>query len=332
MLKCIVWDLDGTIWDGELGGGSVTLREGAAELIRLADARGVLQSIASKSDPEAAMEKLSSLGIDKFFLYPQIAETVSKAACIRKIAKQLNIDTDSVAFIDDSPFERYEVRRYLPEVSVYAADDLSALHGYLEGLAENGGQNRRELMLMREKRLSARQAFLGSREEFLKECRMVLTIREALADDLIRAAELASRANKLNNTRERPDEEHLSVYMDEGDKRIYVCELDDIFGCHGIVGVCLLRLSDSLYIDLFCISCRVEGRGIGAAFLGEVIRRAAVCQKKALCAYKQYKRDISAYLLLKMLGFTTAWKEQDISMMRLELPCRVILPEWIKIL
>ena len=82
-IKCIIWDLDGTIWDGILlESDDVMLKTGIKEIIRTLDSRGILHSIASKNDYEIALSKLSKFGLDEFFLFPEInwnakSETIS---------------------------------------------------------------------------------------------------------------------------------------------------------------------------------------------------------------------------------------------------------------
>lgn len=108
-IKCVIWDLDNTLWDGVLlEDNQVSLRDNVAELIKALDNRGILQSIASKNDYLKAMEKLRELGLREYFLYPQINWN-SKAFSIKEIARLINIGTDAIAFIDDQPFELEEV-------------------------------------------------------------------------------------------------------------------------------------------------------------------------------------------------------------------------------
>ncbi len=108
-VKCVVWDLDHTVWDGILlEDGDVPLRPGVLDAIRTLDGRGILQSVASRNDADAAMARLRALGIDEYFLYPQINWN-AKGQNVAQIAKSLNIGLDTLLFIDDQPFEREEV-------------------------------------------------------------------------------------------------------------------------------------------------------------------------------------------------------------------------------
>src|SRR5690625_82784 len=108
-VKCVVWDLDNTVWDGVLlEGEGLVVRPGIREAMETFDKRGILQSIASKNEFEPAWERLEKFGLAEFFLYPQIGWG-AKSESIRKIAEELNIGLDTFAFFDDQPFERDEV-------------------------------------------------------------------------------------------------------------------------------------------------------------------------------------------------------------------------------
>jgi FkbH-like protein len=116
-IKCIVWDLDNTLWNGVLlEDGDVTVRPAVVERIHELDRKGVLHSIASKNDRDAAMEKLRALGLEEMFLHPQINWN-PKSDSIRHLAKALNLGLDAFAFVDDQEFERAEVAHGVPEVT-----------------------------------------------------------------------------------------------------------------------------------------------------------------------------------------------------------------------
>src|SRR5688572_4650031 len=115
-IKLLVWDLDNTLWHGTLlEGDNLRIREGLVTTLEALDQRGILHSVASKNDHDLAMAKLKEAGLDEYFLYPHVNWN-SKAANIRSIVESLNIGMDTVAFIDDEPFEREEVKHTLPDV------------------------------------------------------------------------------------------------------------------------------------------------------------------------------------------------------------------------
>src|SRR5215211_459973 len=123
-VKCVVWDLDQTLWQGTLlEGDRVVLTPGVTEVVQELDRRGILQSIASRNDAAAASEKLTEFGLADFFLLPQIGWG-SKADLIKAIASGLGLALDAIAFVDDEAFERDEVRHFLPEVTTIAPSEI----------------------------------------------------------------------------------------------------------------------------------------------------------------------------------------------------------------
>lgn len=339
MIKCLIWDLDDTLWEGTLSEDRrVTLRPGIIEVLRSLDARGVLLSIASRNDHEDAMEKLMELGLAHYFIYPQIG-WAPKAEGIRRIVSRLNIGVDAAAFIDDNPFEREEARACLPGLAVYEA----GVYGQLPDLPEfqapaitGEAGRRRELMLIRAEREDAERQFPGTREEFLRSCSMELMVRPARQQDSARVYELAARTNQWNNGLERVSQDVVRNYMEMGDKRLYVAELKDRFGDHGIVAVAMLDLLEEglAEIRLFCISCRIEGRGIGNAFLGTVLELLQLDHpelREVRCGYKSESRNRPALMLLKLLGFTLQERKDDFSVYGLPLPVSYLTPDWIHV-
>ncbi len=337
MIKCIVWDLDGTLWDGTLRDNpNVLLRPEAKQLLEEADRAGVIHSIASRNDSEEAKQKLNELGAAQYFLFPQISQSDSKVVSLRKIADRFGIGLDSICFLDDNPFERYEVGRYLPEVMVCDASRLDLVRDELAAQAGAAPpSNHRELMALREARLRAEEAFTGTREEFLQECHMVLRVRAARREDLGRIWELVMRTNQLNNLRARWGREVLEEYIGQEDRFLYICELDDRFGRHGIVGAALFHWKEhELTLDLFCISCRIEGQGVAAAFLGEAAELAFSSKpqaKKLVCFYQVSDRSRAAFLLLKTLGFEALEKKDGQIRLELMAPFHKKPSPWIEI-
>ena len=117
-IKCIVWDLDNTIWDGTLTESkNVKLKHYIKDIIGELDARGILNSIASKNNYGDAVEKLKEFGIYEYFLYPEINWN-PKSSSIANIQKNLNIGIDTFMFIDDQQFELDEVKLFMMKLNV----------------------------------------------------------------------------------------------------------------------------------------------------------------------------------------------------------------------
>lgn len=339
MIKCVVWDLDDTLWEGTLreDEAGIKLLPEIAAVIDTLDRRGILHSIASRNSWEQVKSKLDQLGIAHFFLYPQ-CHFDSKAASMERIAKELNIGLDTLAFVDNDPFERFEVNYYVPQVRTYAAHQYRELPEYPEfkvGHATDETASRRQYMQARQLREEARKEHKGSREQFLKECRMKLQIRMARQEDYPRVVELSHRTNQMNSLLERIDFPFVESFCSRDSHYLYVAKLEDRFGEHGLIGTCFVTAAhDRIDIKLFCISCRIEGRGIAAAFLYTVLERLGRQMPKATtvrCQLVRKQRNLPARLLLEMLGFkkTTTEDEQSAYMLDLPLPRKAF--DWLEI-
>ena len=128
-VKCVVWDLDNTMWDGILvedGPEKLRLKPGIAEVIRELDGRGILNSIASKNNHDEALQVLKRFELDDYFVFPQISWS-PKSQALKTIANDLNIGLNTLLFIDDSNFELQEIRAACPDVRVVPAADYRAL-------------------------------------------------------------------------------------------------------------------------------------------------------------------------------------------------------------
>ncbi|MDR1664904.1 MAG: HAD-IIIC family phosphatase [Clostridiales bacterium] len=333
MIKCIVWDLDDTLWQGTLGESfenEPSLNQTAVKLILEADARGVFQSIASRSDREKALGSLNRHGLGKYFINPLIAPYLHKPAALLEAAAHFNIGTDSLAFVDDNPFERYEVSRYVPDARVFDVSEIDVLSEMISGLPEVSSE-RRVWMRRREDRLKAEKAFTGSREEFLRECKMALSVRQAAGRDFPRINELACRARQINTAYGGENKANMFPATVEapGSQSAYVCELTDIFGFHGIVGAAVIRHGEGgAFLDLFCVSCRVEGRGIAAAFMGEILRGLKGGEIFCRC---ENPREGTAFALLKSMGFRVVGQTGGGALLALRLPCAGAGVSWINV-
>jgi FkbH-like protein len=278
VVKCVVWDLDHTLWQGTLlDGDSLTLKPGIERVVGELDARGILQSVASKNEHDAAWAALTSFGLNDYFVCPQIS-WADKSESLRRIARNLQISTDSLAFVDDQPFERDEVRFFLPEVLTIDAADVE---GMLElpklqpGFVTEESRLRRTIYQADAERERAEQAFEGPRTKFLATLGTELTVRPAAQADLDRAEELTVRTNQLNTSGRTYSAEELSALVNSDDHMVLVAELEDRYGKSGIIGLALIETGrDGWMLKLFIMSCRVISRGIGAVVLSAILKDA----------------------------------------------------------
>ncbi len=275
LCKCVIWDLDNTVWDGICLEGQVTPRPEAVRTLEALHTRGILHSIASRGDEAVALQTLEDHRLRPFFLAPKI-NWLPKSTNILDIVRTFNLPPDAAAFIDDDPFEREQVAWMLPGVRVFSADQaagLPDLPGFDPGPLTREAINRNRLYQEEEARKTAERDF-ASREDFLLSCGMELTVRHAVATDVPRVLELMKRTHQMNSTGLLPDEAEVHrMLADNGDiHSLYVAELRDRFGSCGIIGTVMAETVGTRWdIQLFAMSCRVMGRGVERAILSTLI-------------------------------------------------------------
>jgi FkbH-like protein len=302
--KCLVLDLDNTLWGGVIGddglegiilGQGDALGEGFLALqsyVREQGKRGVILAVCSKNDEANALapfEKHPEMLLKRSEIASFVANWNDKASNIRAIAEELNIGLDSLVFVDDSPFERNLVRRELPMVAVPEIPDDPALvphcladAGYFEGLSvttEDRVRNR-QYLANRERETLKGQA--GDLPSYLKSLEMRLIWRPFDAIGLHRIVQLINKTNQFNLTTRRYEDEDVRAVM--ADARAFGLQLRlvDRYGDNGIISIIIGRLCDAarpsngadLVIDTWLMSCRVLGRQVEQASLNIVAAEA----------------------------------------------------------
>jgi len=276
--KCIVWDLDNTIWDGICLEGKVHLRSGINRTIRELDNRGVLHSIASRGEKDVALKILKQFKLEDYFLVPQI-NWFPKYYNLKRISDELGIALDSIVFIDDDPFELEQIGFMLPQVltiNANKASELTYMSVFPSRNLTKESKNRRAFYQVEQERKLA-EASYSNREDFLKSCNMKLKIRPMRKTDAERVLELMSRTHQLNTAGSIFNEEELNgiVSGHSKTKRVMTASLSDKFGSYGIIGVAITEIIDGVCRLIYlAISCRVMGRGIERALLTNQIHLA----------------------------------------------------------
>jgi FkbH-like protein len=307
-VKCVVWDLDNTIWEGILlEDEAVALRQDAVAAIKALDERGILNSIASRNDCAAAIQKLEEFGLRNYFVYPRI-DWNAKVASVEAIARAINIGTDAIAFVDDQAFERDAISFSLPEVLCIDAADVRGLADRPEfavGTVTAEARDRRRMLLGDMARRQAEADFVGSQEEFLATLGMVFTIGLAGEDDLARAEELTLRTNQLNATGYTYSYEELDAFRTSPRHRLFMASLEDRYGRYGKIGLALLELGEAVWtLKLLLMSCRVMSRGVGGVLLNYVKRLARSHQVTLRAEFVPTDRNRQMYVTFKFAGFT----------------------------
>jgi len=274
-IKCVVWDLDNTLWDGTLvedGPGKLKLKPEIADVIRALDASGILHSIASKNNHDEAMQVLKRFQIDEYFLCPQISWR-PKSEGIGAIARQLNIGTDSLLFVDDSQFELEQVKAVYPEVRVLDALQYRTLPEMEECQAPVTAESkeRRKMYQVDAARQDMAEGFGNDYMAFLRHCQIQLSIRPMTQENLDRVHELTQRTNQMNFSGNRYDRDVLRKLVATPYLNTYVLSCEDRFGSYGIVGFSIVDTREPRMTDLM-FSCRIQSKRVEHAFLGHIIR------------------------------------------------------------
>lgn len=306
-IKCVVWDLDNTLWDGVLlEGGAVTVRpEVVAEIKRL-DEIGILHSIASKNDHDAAIARLKEAGIEEYFLYPQINWN-PKSSSIEAIAKAINIGIDALAFVDDQPFEREEVAHAHPSVVTVDALELDVLKNpaFEPRFVTDESRQRRHMYRGDAARNRVEQEYSGTSDEFLATLGMKFTIRHAEVDDLRRAEELTVRTNQLNSTGRTYSYEELDALRQSDDHVLLVASLTDKYGTYGTIGLALAeRGRPAWHLHMLLMSCRVMARGVGTVLLNYIMTLAKADGAKLRADFVETGRNRVMYVTYAFAGFS----------------------------
>lgn len=329
--KCLVCDLDNTLWGGVIGEDGMTgIRIGAEHpgaafqalqraILDLAQ-RGVILAIASKNNPDDALEAIRDhpgmLLRPDHFAALRINWT-DKATNLKEIAAELNIGVDSLAFIDDNPVERSWVRERLPEVTVIDLPRDPA--GYVRALRDSmvferltlTAEDRERGRQYAEQRVrSELQRQAGSIEEFYESLEQAVEIAHVTPMTLARVAQLTNKTNQFNLTTRRYTEQDIQRMADSSDWRVYSIVVRDRFGDNGLVGVAISQVRRDgdrtvCELDSFLLSCRVIGRTVETAFLAAVVEEARAAGATLLRSwFIPTKKNPPAKDFLSSQGFT----------------------------
>lgn len=307
-VKCLVWDLDNTLWRGVLlEDGDVRLSEEIRRVIVGLDERGILQSVASRNDHDHAWRRLVDLGVAEYLVLPHIGWG-PKSASIAAIADRLRFAHSAMAFIDDQPAERAEVAYRLPGVRCYPAEmapRLLDLPEFSPARLTEDSRHRRAMYQANFARETARAEFTGPDEEFLRTLGLRMQIRRADERDLDRAEELTLRTSQMNATGVHYSHQTLRTLLSDPRHEVLVVTMTDRFGPHGAVGVLLIEKHATVWhLKLLATSCRVVAFGAGAVTLGWLSDRAAAAGVHLVADFRRTDRNRMMEVAYRFAGFT----------------------------
>lgn len=296
--KCLVLDLDNTLWGGIIGEDGIEHIELGEDGIGLAYVdfqkeilnlyrKGIILSIASKNnwdDVKEMFDEHPSLVVkEKHFACIKVNWN-NKVKNIKEIAAELNIGLDSLVFIDDNPSERELVKMSLPQVYVpEPPDDPAFLKDFIIKLGldvfnrvslTEEDKERGQLYKAQALRVSLKKS-VATLEDFYYSLEMTAIIKQDDHSSIGRLAQLTQRTNQFNLTTRRYTENDIKSFLQNSSYRCYSLNLVDKFGSNGIVGLMILRRKDRItwQIDTFLLSCRIIGRTVEEAFMFFVINK-----------------------------------------------------------
>jgi FkbH-like protein len=343
--KCIVLDLDNTLWGGVLGEeGPSGIALGPQwpgqqfldfqrELLDLQH-QGMLLAVSSKNNESEVLTVLREhphMLIRERHLAALRANWDDKAGNIRSIARELNIGLDHMLLIDDSPHERAWVREQIPQLvvpelpadSTQYADWIGSLPSLLV-LGQTTEDARRTALYHETRERESYRSSVGSVEDFLRGLELKVHIDAVSDESMGRVVQLLAKTNQFNLTTRRHDEATIRRGVASRGWRVYTMRVADRFGDFGLTGVAIaVPGPDAWHVDSFLMSCRVIGKSVESALLAAIAVDARAAGAGALSAeFFDSGRNQVAATFLPNHGFEEQAKGRWIR--RLDRPG----PEW----
>lgn len=333
--KCVVLDLDNTLWGGvigddgmngieigELGKGHVytNLQRWLKELKDY----GIILAVCSKNDEAVAkepFEKHEDMVLRLSDIAVFVANWEDKATNIKLIQQTLNIGMDSIVFLDDNAFERNLVRERclgitVPELPEDPAEWLAFLQreNYFETASFTGVSEDRTAQYQAEFRRRQSEASYDSIDDYLESLEMVAHAAAFDAEHAARIAQLTQRSNQFNLRTVRYTEEEVARLLEDADVVTRYYTLRDKFGDHGLIALAILRRTDddTMFVDTWLMSCRVLKRTMEAFVVNDLtlLARSAGCRN--LCGeYQPTAKNKMVSEIYDTFGFTLTEETAD---------------------
>ncbi|MFI7354935.1 HAD-IIIC family phosphatase [Streptomyces avidinii] len=327
--KCLVLDLDNTLWDGVLGddgpdgiAAAGTLRGEAfgafQKCVKQLASQGVLLAVSSKNDEGPVLEALNThpdLVLRETDFVAVNANWEPKEGNLADIARALDLGTDALVLADDSPAERAGVRLGAPEVAVVALDEEPALHitrlladGWFDTLALTDEDRARGGAYRRQRERRALHAGSGTHEEFLRALEVTVELAPPRRHEFARVSQLTLRTRQFNLTGGGHSESDLAALAADPQRLLLAARSADRFGDNGLVGAVLGTFAEGvLHLDNMWLSCRVLARGVEQACLAVLLARARALGLSAVtAAYVPTVRNHRTREVYPSCGFTRA--------------------------
>jgi len=295
--RCIVLDLDNTLWGGivgEDGYDGIKLGAGAQgnsfiefqKYLLSLHQRGILLAINSKNNPDDALDVITN--------HPDMILRKEHFACMKinwndkvsnmiDIAKELNFGLDYLVYFDDDPVNRDFMKSSLPDVlTVELPNDPSQYAIILKNMKEfnvlkiTDEDAKRGQMYVQQNNRQEFERSVTNLDEFLKQLKLKVKIKEADKFSIPRISQLTLKTNQFNLTTKRYQEEDIKNFVEDKNIETGYAQVEDKFGDNGITSVFILnkRNPKEWYLDTFLLSCRIMGREIEKCIMSHIISKA----------------------------------------------------------
>ena len=310
-VKCVIWDLDNTLWEGVLiEDKNVKLRQEFVELVKHLDSCGIVNSIVSKNNLEEVVTKLKEFGINDYFVFKKV-NWDPKSVNISKTIRQMNINPNTIVFVDDNPFERNEVSLSHPSLTCLDPSEIvefSKCKRFNVVVTEDS-KNRRHTYQMLESMKNEEEAWGGNIDDFLKNCHIIVLLSKPTNNNIMRCYELLQRTNQLNSSGRRLSLEEVQHIVASDKYDTYVLNSSDKFGDYGIVGFMIVeKLDTGAHLTDFVISCRVANKKIETSVVNYLAKK---YDGKIFFHYKKTSLNGPMYRIVEELEMRKISENED---------------------
>lgn len=328
--KCLVLDLDNTLWGGVLGEEGIEgIQIGGdypgkaflywQEALQQLAKNGVILAICSKNNEQDVLEVWEKnpfilLKKDAFSAYR--INWQDKATNIKELADELNIGLDSFVFVDDNPTERELVKQVLPMVAIpdfpeqpYMFPEFfkQLVEDYFKVYSVTDEDRKKTEQYKANVARANAQASFADFDKFLESLDIQITIEPANEFNIQRIAQMTQKTNQFNLTTKRYTDADVKGFVKSGWK-IWCISVADKFGNNGITGCVMVNGNE---IDTFLLSCRILGKGIEIAFAKKIMALLLKCGDDVLTAkYLPTAKNAQVKDFYEKCGFTCVGEDE----------------------
>ncbi len=324
--KCIVLDLDNTLWGGVVGEDEINgIKLGLTDsgrvyyefqkYLKSLQQRGIILAINSKNNSDDALEVIRNhpyMVLKEQDFACQKINWNDKISNMKEIARELNIGLDSIVFLDDDPVNRELMMKTLPEIltvdlpvdPTYFISRLLALNDFNVLSITEEDTNRGTMYYQQKQRKEFEST--TNLDDFLTQLDIKIKILPCNEFTIPRISQLTLKTNQFNLTTKRYQEEDIRRFSTTDTMIVGCAQVEDKFGDNGLTGVFIIskKYPDIWYVDTFLLSCRIMGRGIENTILSYIINEAKKNNvKKILAQYIPTKKNTTSKKFLEDAGF-----------------------------